>query len=262
MEASPQRQGPGGHRHPLGGVRAAEKSVPAHSGRGAGGELQVGEHPTLPRPGCGQVPLRAGERPAGVGVCHPSGGDHVQRPGGGLSPIYPHPAVQPESPAPGPHRGPEGGTAGGQRGSGQRPAGPGNWGQPDPRGADHPASQPPGSQPYGVLRGVRRGAPVSPVLSKAHLSLGQRAAHVPLLRLLTAPAPRLPRLRREAQLHRRGHPAGAGGAGGAFSRSGGAADGLRHRHRRPLPREDFGAVPFRQGSHPVGHPDGGQGIGF
>lgn len=108
----------------------------------------------------------------------------------------------------------------------------------------------------------RRSAGMPPLLGQADLPLGQRPADVPLLRLLPAPAARLPGLRREAEFHRGGHPEGPGGAGGALSRDAGAADGYGHRHRRPFSRGHSGGIPPGEGPFPGGDPDGGKRIGL
>ena len=69
------------------------------------------------------------------------------------------------------------------------------------------------------------------------LPLGQRTAHVSLLRPLRAAARRLPLLRRGAELPRLRHPEGGGGAPRRLSGAGDPADGHRHRLRHPEPRE-------------------------
>ena len=206
--------------------------------------------------------MRPGERPAAAGLGHPVGGDHVRRPERQLPLLHPAAALQPEGPAPGPHRGHEGGAEGGQRHLHQPRPAAGAGGEPGAGGAGHPVPEPPGGQPNGVLRGVRPRARVPPVLGEAHLPLGQRAAHVPLLRLLPAPAQGLPGVRRRAQLHRGGHPEGPGGAPGALPPNPHPAHGHGHRHRLPVPRGHSGGVSEEERAHSGGDPDGGQGSGL
>ena len=102
--------------------------------------------------------------------------------------------------------------------------------------------QPAGGQPHGHLRRVRRGAHLPPVLGAPDLPLGQRPAHVPLLRPLGAPASCLPLLRGSAELYRRGHPEGGGGAEGGLPGAGDPANGHRHHLRHPEPREAAGPL--------------------
>ena len=89
VEAHQKREGPGGDRHPFRRIRPPEKPGADRAGRGAGGHLQVGERAQVPRPGRGQVPLRPERRPAGAGLRHPVGGEHVPRQAGGLPPVHP-----------------------------------------------------------------------------------------------------------------------------------------------------------------------------
>ena len=242
MEAHQKREGSGGDRHPFRHIRPPEKPGADRAGRGAGGHLQVGERAQVPRPGRGQVPLRPERRPAGAGLRHPVGGEHVPRPAGGLPPVHPVPPLQPARPSGGAHRGHEGGAARRQRHLPQRPPPAGLVGGHGGGGAEHSASQPAGGQPHGHLRRVRRGAHLPPVLGAPDLPLGQRTAHVPLLRPLGAAASRLPLLRGSAELYRRGHPEGGGGAEHGLPGAGDPADGHRHHLRHPEPREAAGPL--------------------
>ena len=119
MEAGPPGRGPGGNRHPVGSLCPSGQPGPDYFGRGAGGQLQVGKRPPVPRQGCGQIPLREEQSPAGAGLGHAVGGDHVPGSNGPDRAVPVKQQVQPKGAAPGADCGPERGAAPGQRGGRQ-----------------------------------------------------------------------------------------------------------------------------------------------
>ena len=121
------------------------------------------------------------------------------------------------------------GAAGRQRRLHQPGAGPGTGEESGGRGAEHPVSQPPGQQPGAAVPPVRLCAPVPPVQRVSDLSFRQRADDVPLLRLFRKKQRSLPGVRRRHEAHRRGYPAGGGGAARPVPRGGNPPHGRRHR---------------------------------
>ena len=116
-----------------------------------------------------------------------------------------------------------------------RTAPDGAGGKPAAGRAEHPLSQPPGQQPHGPVQPVRRGPHLPALFCPPDLPQRQRAAHVPLLRLLHAPAGGLPPLRGPVPVRGHGHPKAPGGAASPLPRRRSHADGRRHHHGHPIP---------------------------
>ena len=133
---------------------------------------------------------------AAPGLCHPSGGEPLRRRDGTISSLYLAAALQCASAAQGRAGGHEAGITGWKQLRLIRTAPDGAGGKPAAGRAEHPLSQPPGQQPHGPVQPVRRGPHLPALFCPPDVPQRQRAAHVPLLRLLHAPAGGLPPLRR------------------------------------------------------------------